>query len=193
MSDDGVGIDHDLSTGRQTHRGDQLMVDSRRINFRNFNGYIYSDADGRLIVVGEDRTTIGVPGDIELGDGTLRAMFPNTDEKEDLGIPSKRFRRLFVSQGVFVGVETVTSDPPLDGSDLVVLCDASGGAFTVTLPALAANIGRRFYIKKIDATANAVTIDGNGAETIDDALTRVLAAQYDAVELVGEPSGWWII
>lgn len=77
-----------------------------------------------------------------------------------------------------------------DATDFLVLCNASGGAFTVTLPAAAAAAGRIYTIKKIDSSANAVTVDGAGAETIDGAATRNLAAQYDALLIQSDGSNW---
>jgi hypothetical protein len=74
----------------------------------------------------------------------------------------------------------------------VLLCDATGGAFTVTLPAAAGVTGQSISVKKTDASANAVTVDGNGAETIDGAATLALATRYAAVTLWSDGSNWWV-
>jgi hypothetical protein len=73
----------------------------------------------------------------------------------------------------------------------VLLCDASGGAFTVTLPA-AAGATSSISVKKSDASANAVTIDGDASETIDGATTRALSTQYEAVTLWSDGTSWWV-
>jgi len=52
-----------------------------------------------------------------------------------------------------------------------LFCDATGGAFSITLPAVSA--GLQYTIKKTDASANAVTIDANASEEIDGELTQV--------------------
>lgn len=75
----------------------------------------------------------------------------------------------------------------------LILCDASGGAFTVTLPAAATATGLMVRVKKTDASANAVTVDGDGAETIDDSATLVINTQYTAVALVSDGVKWWIV
>ena len=98
-----------------------------------------------------------------------------------------------VGSGPTLSIETITSSDTLDSSNDVVLCDASGAAFTVTLPAAASNIGRRYYIKKIDSSANAVPIDANGAETIDGATTLVISLQYDCACIVCDGTEWWVI
>lgn len=90
-------------------------------------------------------------------------------------------------------VVTKTSGYTATTSDGIILCDASGGSFSVTLPAAASNTGRRYYVKKIDATANIVTVDGNGVETIDDSATVLLSSQYDAVTIACDGSEWWIL
>lgn len=79
------------------------------------------------------------------------------------------------------------------GTDNVILCSASGGAFTITLPAVASNSGIQFTIKKTDSTASVVTIDGNASETIDGALTKALANQYDSFTIVCSGTAWSII
>src|SRR5689334_22745500 len=64
-------------------------------------------------------------------------------------------------------------------------CDASGGAMTVNLPANATLYdGWECLVVKTDSSANTVTIDGNGADTINGALTLVLTAPYDVARLI---------
>lgn len=94
-----------------------------------------------------------------------------------------------------------SGNPPLTKSgtytanllDEVLLCDASGGAFTVTLPSAFTCAGKKFIIKKIDGSANAVTVDGSGIETIDGSLTQVLSSQWDVIEIVCNGADWFII
>lgn len=95
--------------------------------------------------------------------------------------------------GGVVAITTKTGAYTAADTDTVIICDATGGAFTVTLPAAGDNTGKVFYLKKIDGSANAVTIDGDGAETIDDAATLVLGSQYDAAMLVSDGTEWWIL
>lgn len=72
------------------------------------------------------------------------------------------------------------------------LCDATTAAFTANLPA-ATGSGLLFTFIKTDAGANAVTVDGNGSETINGATTKVLAAQYDKVTVIDGATGKWYI
>ena len=90
------------------------------------------------------------------------------------------------------GVKSITATATV-GSGGVFLVDATGGAVTLTLPLAAAIIGRVISVKKIDASGNAVTVDGSGSETIDGASTAVLTSQYDSVTVMTDGSEWFTI
>lgn len=64
---------------------------------------------------------------------------------------------------------------------------------TVTLPTAADNTNRILTIKKVDSGTGKVTIDGEGAETIDGATTYILYLQYDAITLQCDGTGWFIV
>ena len=78
-------------------------------------------------------------------------------------------------------------------SDFAIMCDASGGGFTITLPAAASHTGRVYHIKKIDSSGNIVTVDGNSSETIDDATTAVLTTQYESITIQSDGDEWFIL
>lgn len=73
-----------------------------------------------------------------------------------------------------------------------ILADASSAAFTVTLPLASSSTNQVIAIKKIDATANAVTIDGNGSETIDGSLTLDITVQYELIKVISNGVSWFI-
>lgn len=78
-------------------------------------------------------------------------------------------------------------------SDDFIPVDASGGSFTVNLFTAVGNSGKVLRIKRIDQTlANAVTIDANGTQTIDGALTVALATQYEEYELTSDGANWYV-
>lgn len=99
---------------------------------------------------------------------------------------------LVLAGPVKLATETVATDTTLDDSHADVFVDATLAVVTVTLPAVSGNAGLEYTIKKIDGSANAVTIDGNGAETIDDSTTKVLSSQYDSATVVCDGTEWWI-
>ena len=89
-------------------------------------------------------------------------------------------------------IGTVTTTYPAATEYLTILADATGGAFDVDLPAVANAQGRVYVIKKIDAGVNVVTVDPNGAETIDGAANYPLALQYQSVSIQSDGATWWV-
>jgi hypothetical protein len=89
---------------------------------------------------------------------------------------------------------TAGSDDALGSKKDYYRCDMTGGAFTITLPAAASSSGRVLIFKKTDASANAFTLDGNGAETIDNAATLVGSiVRYSTVCIVCNGTGWDVL
>lgn len=83
-----------------------------------------------------------------------------------------------------------TSVYTVDPNDDVVLCDATGGVFTVNLPTAVGIAGVKKTIKKIDASGNAITVDPNGAQTIDGAATQLLSTQWAKVTVMSDGVNW---
>ena len=78
-------------------------------------------------------------------------------------------------------------------ADEVLICDTTSGAFTLTLPTAVGNDGKSFWIVKIGTAALDLTIDGNGAETIDGQATMLLSGQYKSVQIVSNNANWFSI
>jgi hypothetical protein len=78
-------------------------------------------------------------------------------------------------------------------TSILALADATAGAITIDLPPAADMAGKTVDIKKIDSSINSVTLDGDGAETIDGSLTQVLTAQYDEITVLSDGTAWYII
>lgn len=86
-----------------------------------------------------------------------------------------------------------TANYTVAAGDHMIKCSASGGAFTITLPAAASHPGRLIHIKKTDASINAVTIDGNGSELVEDAVTQQLLLQGESLMIQSDGTQWWVI
>ena len=80
-----------------------------------------------------------------------------------------------------------------DQSISVVLVDATGGSRIETLPAASALPGKYFTIKKVDASANTVTVARAGSDLIDGQTSFVLGLQYAAVTVLSNGTDWSII
>ncbi|GIV35198.1 MAG: hypothetical protein KatS3mg031_2733 [Chitinophagales bacterium] len=92
-------------------------------------------------------------------------------------------------------VKTINSldDPYTAGEEIIILADATNGAMQVKLPPAATVTGRIYTIKKTDSSANAITINPDGVETIDGVLTPTLNVQYDFLQIVSDGTQWFII
>lgn len=77
-------------------------------------------------------------------------------------------------------------------ADDVVLVDATSAAATVYLPPTSKRV-TVIDVKKIDATANTVTVTANGTDLIDGAATMVIAAQWVSLTLCPIRTGWAVI
>lgn len=85
----------------------------------------------------------------------------------------------------------VTSATTASVNDGLILADATGGAFAVTLPAPESVADMCVTIKRMNAGANAVTVGG----TVDGTLNRTLGSQYAAMTVwayapAGDPAQW---
>jgi hypothetical protein len=93
-------------------------------------------------------------------------------------------------------VSITSADSPYAArdDDHTIFVDTSGGAVTVTLTPAAAITGREYIIKKTTGDANAITIDPNGAETIDGAATHVFggAVAMDSRTVQSDGTSWWV-
>lgn len=90
-----------------------------------------------------------------------------------------------------VRYETAASQ--VAAGDEILIMNVTSGTATIVLPPLAISFGRELLVKKIDATANTVVLDGTGAETIDGAATRTLSAQYAFIRVAAGITDWHII
>lgn len=110
-------------------------------------------------------------------------------------IPDGSITRQKIAIGA-VAAENLTSSKTANytatSDDDFIPCNATSAGFTITLPPAATVSGRELTIKKTDASFNIVTIDANGSETIDGALTRRLCTQNETIILTCDGSNWYI-
>ncbi len=97
---------------------------------------------------------------------------------------------LSTSGAHFEAIVRVTTTPYNVGAGIRnIVADTDGTAITVNLPAGVA--GRVLRIVNVGTSANDVTIDGDGAETVRGAATRALPSE-DIIIIKYEPTeGWW--
>jgi hypothetical protein len=101
---------------------------------------------------------------------------------------------LSVNGRVSVGVTTKTSAYTATSSDYVVLCDASAGAWNLTLPP-AANKGQIIF-KKIDSTGNACDVQTQGSDQMQGGGTTIYLPTYNypqATLIADGVSHWYVL
>lgn len=138
-------------------------------------------------VIGRQLNSSGQPADIRaLNDGAILSRQGGVVDFYEYVMVTA------ISTGALAfGVQEITANYAIASNDGVVVADASGGAVTITLPPVTEASGRFLIAKKVDASANTVTI--SGASNIDGAASQVLAAQYDTIRLIAGASSWWIV
>ena len=101
-----------------------------------------------------------------------------------------------INQGVdgyLFPVKAITTSYTQNLNDCYIRADATAGNITITLKPSLQCTGKRLSIKKVDASANTVTIDANASETIDGVTTKVLSVQYASYELYAYNGNWDLI
>lgn len=93
-----------------------------------------------------------------------------------------------------IGIRSITGTSHNDSNHAkhrLILCDCTSNAITVNLQPAIQQVGI-VYIKKTDSSANEVTVDANGSETIDGAGTKTISAQYVTITLISDRNNWHI-
>lgn len=86
-----------------------------------------------------------------------------------------------------------TANSSVTISNNVTLATAGAGGITLTLPTAVGATGYVYIIKKVDQAAGVVTIEGDGAETIDGALNKTLYFEDESIMVVSDNTNWHII
>ena len=82
----------------------------------------------------------------------------------------------------------------LDTDEIQHIGMTTGGTDrTVTLPTAADNTDRVITVKKVDSGSGKLTLDGEGAETIDGNTTFDCVLQYDFVKVVSDGTEWHVL
>ena len=84
------------------------------------------------------------------------------------------------------------STPDFIVGEITYLCDATSGPISVTL-ASPMQHGQKLTIKKVDASANAVTVAAESGTTIDGDPNQILSGQWDSMQLVVQNDRWYIV
>jgi hypothetical protein len=192
---EGAAATDDLTTIGSTDSGDGFLLfirqanDARDITIKHASGNI--KCPGAVDIVLTDTTQIVAL----IYDGTLEYWLASLSPSNAalLNLANSFTAMQSFTKAVNFAYTSVSTNTTLDTTHNVVSVDASGGAKTITLPTAVGIGGRQYTIRKLDSSGNAVTIDGNGSETINGATTKVLAAQYDVATIISNNANWVVI
>jgi hypothetical protein len=87
---------------------------------------------------------------------------------------------------------TKTTSYTIVGTDVVILANAASGTVTVTLPAASSFTNYRFFVKRIDTSANSCTVTRTGADTID-GQTSITIDTYMSLAVLSNGTNWFIL
>lgn len=135
---------------------------------------------------------IHADADASIGDRAIRVtMRPITTENQAILANSVISRDAVNNQVTTINtVVSKTTTYTATANDETILMSASGGAWTLALPPAASVRGKKYYLAINAASANAVTINPDGSETICGQATVAMLGNGDQMVIQSNGSNW---
>lgn len=175
------------SVGALSSTSPVIEVRNRSTTTDNFSGVVFegsgTDWDVGLIAVHNVHTAAAQTGYLEIWAATAGARAKTLTAKTS-GITH--------GTGVSYPITTKTSAYTILDTDYLIIADASGGAFTTTLPTAVGRAGKVFVVKRINAGAT-VTIGTTSSELIDNATTEALGSRWQSRTVISNGTQWFLI
>ncbi|MFW0739732.1 hypothetical protein [Flavobacterium sp. T12S277] len=124
-----------------------------------------------------DKTILLADSAFNNGNGSYGSI-NNITDKLSLNLNAKKNNYLTKTADYTI----VLSDFP-NNNCLLIFADATAAPVTITLPTAFSSNGYEVTVLKTDASANSVSVKGNGSQLINASNTQVLAAQYDKINI----------
>lgn len=125
----------------------------------------------------------------DIGDGQLLRRdgdkVVGVDMPSDSGAGGDMLSQLLTAEVAVTGGTTLTDT----AFGKMHVCSGTSADYTVGLPAASGNAGKFIGFRMAAALTKLVTLDGDGAETIDGAASRILWAEESAI-LMCDGGGW---
>lgn len=165
-----------------------FVVNGNRVNFSGSPnvGAAYYNASGLFVDITSNNVAapnsrLVVMGNTYIGSNTAAPT-------NGLGVVGET-----ILTGVRKAVTARTAAYTATATDHTIRCDATSGAFDITLPTAVGITGRIYVVKKTDASANAITVVTTSSQTIDGATNYSLPTQNKFVMLQSDGANWIII
>ena len=161
--------------GVPTLGGDNVMT-----GVNEFQGLLQSNGGVEITLPGDALNVINSSGQISVLDfsATSGRVYTFPDAEGTVALSGDPLRVPYNAQG---------SSYAASDNDCVI---SATGTFTVTLPAVSGVSGKMLWVK--NSGAGVITVDGNGAETIDGAATQAVAAG-DCMQVCSDGLNWIIL
>ena len=132
---------------------------------------------------------LGTTAKAEIQSGQMSLTYDNgiTINPATPFLPEHVTTKDYVDGLVALSVISPSINTTMSAYSKVALCS---NTITITLP-LASAVVTAIYVKNIGT--GVITVDGNGSQTIDGALTYALTNQWDSITLVSNGTGWFIL
>lgn len=159
------------------------------------NKTIAEPVDGELLGWNASGNIVGYSTST-LDTGTLVLDEDNMASDSATAVPTQQSTKAYVDAQVqnLPAVDAISSTTTLTSAHDIVTCDTSGGAFTVTLPTAVGIEGKEYILKYSDSgIINALTVDGDGSETIDGATTTTLNTEGETLRIISDGANWVIL
>jgi len=95
-------------------------------------------------------------------------------------------------KGRWRAIATKTAAYQMSVFDYCILANGAGGGFTVGLPSAVGIPGQELIVKKIDTTANVITVAAAGGQFIDNAASVAMSTPYTSLTLISDGANFWI-
>ena len=115
---------------------------------------------------------------------TMPVFDPSIGQNREYTATARQLAVLFESLRT---VDTVDEDTTMTVFQRALLVDASDGPVTIDMPLSSASTNLFFSVKKIDATANVVTIN----ELIDGDANKTITTQYNDWTIFSNGTQYW--
>ena len=100
---------------------------------------------------------------------------------------------LHVNTSVAFAGKVISQNYTATASDHMIFVNAGQSSITLSLPTAVGIAGRQYIIKRVDGNGqNQVTVDPNGSQTIEGAVTKSIENQ-NSIVIVSDNSNWWIV
>ena len=163
--------------------------------FSNANGSFGVNVGTGTLNYASGATTTGNTKTVNIGTGGLSGSTTNIAIGSSVSgaTSTTTLNGVTTAAGIRQALATKTSAYTLTTLDYTVLGNATTASFSLTLPTSVGATGQVYIIKKVDSTANTVTITTTSSQTIDGSTSKVLSYQYDGFQLQSDGANWMII